>query len=179
MTDVRFLKDEEGNIYYPVAHRDYIEDLVIPDNLENLDEIENDVSKSKLDISNLQSTISDLVKDTGWVNINLKSPVIAYSSAESPQARMLTFNGVHILTIRGAVKGVTNRINTLCGTLNSDFSSKIAKPLPFVQNASVSGDEPNFTRMRIEMNGDIEIERITNAAPTESNWFPLDCTFIL
>lgn len=177
MTDVRFLKDKEGSIYYPVAHRDYIEDLVIPDNLENLDKIESDVGSAKLDISNLKSAINNLVKDTGWINIPLSSTVQAYSTAQSPKARMITIkNNIKFLSIRGAVKDVS--AGEIIGSLPVSMLSSITESTEFVQSMHATDGFSNFNRWTLLTTGEIKLQYSTTTI-TSTQWVSIDTTLML
>lgn len=180
--NARQLLDEKGEVYFPFTDVSCVSG--IPDDIADLDldnvlNVQDDVNSLQSQIRNLQNSINNLVYDTGFINIPLASGVNAYSSTQTPQVRLVSVNGVNFLTLRGAVSGVTNRQDTTIGTLSSTFSSKINTSLSYVQNNSVVSGEPNYSRMRINTNGTIVIERTSIASPTSSQWFPIDCTFMI
>src|SRR5699024_5631487 len=83
--------------------------------------------------------------------------------------------GINFLTIRGSVKGITARQDVTVGALSNTFSSKITSALSVIQNTSVVSGEPNYSRIRINTNGTIVIERTSIASPTSGQWYPIDC----
>ncbi|WP_058625765.1 hypothetical protein [Staphylococcus xylosus] len=177
--NARQLLDSEGQVYFPFTHVTCVEG--IPEDIADFDigTVQQDVDDIQSQINNLQSLVNSMVTDTGWINIPLSSGIEAYSSAQVPQARLVTVKGINFLTIRGSVKGVTARQDVTAGTLSSTFSSKITSALSFIQNTSVVSGEPNYSRIRINTNGTIVIERTSIASPTSGQWYPLDCTFMI
>lgn len=177
MTDVRFLKDANGNDYYPVAHADYIEGLSLPDNLEKLDTIESDVGTAKLDITNLQSLVNNLVRDTGWVTIPLYSSVQPYNAAQAPKARMVTINNsIKFLSIRGAIKDVS--AGEIIGVLPSSMLGSVTGSTEFVQSMHATNDVPNFNRWTLLNTGEIKLQYSTTTI-TSTQWVPVDTTLML
>jgi hypothetical protein len=180
--NARQLLDEKGEVYFPFTDISCVSG--IPDDIADLDldsvlDVQDNVSSLQSQLNNLQSAINNMVYDTGFINIPLASGIDAYSSTQTPQVRLVSVNGVNFLTLRGVVKGVTTRQDITIGTLSSTFSSKINTALSYVQNTSVVSNEPNYSRIKINTNGTIVIERTTIASPTSGQWYPLDCTFMI
>lgn len=186
--NARQLLDSKGEVYFPFTHVTCVEG--IPEDIADFDvgTVQQDVSNVQTDVSQLQSQIRSLqdvianiptVTDTGWINIPLSSGIEAYNSTQVPQARLVSVNGVNFLTIRGSVKGITARQDITIGALSNTFSSKITSSLSVTQNTSVVSGEPNYSRIRINTNGTIVIERTSIASPTSGQWYPIDCTFML
>src|SRR5699024_2360680 len=186
--NARQLLDSKGEVYFPFTHVTCVEG--IPEDIADFDvgTVKDDVSNVQTDVSSLQSQIRSLqsaianiptVTDTGWINIPLSSGIEAYSSTQVPQARLVSVNGINFLTIRGSVKGVTARQDVTVGALSNTFSSKITSALSVIQNTSVVSGEPNYSRIRINTNGTIVIERTSIASPTSGQWYPIDCTFMI
>lgn len=190
-TNIRYVTDERDNIYYPITHMDAIEGFDIS-GLEDINDIKeglenvqdqssnasNQLSSLQNKLSSLETTINTMVKDTGWMNITLLNNAVPYSSTTTPQARMISFNGVTFVSLKGAVKGLkSNKIDI--GKLPDEISVMLTNDISFAQNMFVSGDTAQFTRMRLNADGTLKIEKATLDTITESQWFPIDITIMV
>ena len=189
--NIRYVTDERDNIYYPITHMDAIEGFDIS-NFEDMDDIKEDLenvwnqsndtsgqlSSLQSKISSLESSISNMIRDTGWMNVQFLNNTTAYSSSETPQARLVSFNGVNFISLRGSFKGLTSN-NMDIGKIPNEISSVLKRSVPFAQNMSVSGGTAHFTRMRLSSDGIIKIEKATLSAVTEAQWFPVDITIMI
>lgn len=182
--DVRFLEDREGNKFYPIANAKYVEGL--PDEIEDITVIKDEVSGTKKHIDDIESQIKNLqsvvenmptVTDTDWQNITLNSGITEYSTKETPKARLVSVNGVSFLSLKGAVKGLKGL--TTIGTLPTSIVDYIIEDKPFVQNTSKTNSTTNFARWRIQTNGDIVLEGATQSTIENTHWFPIGTTVTL
>lgn len=189
--NIRYSTDEKDNIYYPITHMQAVEgfDLSEFEDMTNMKEdLENvwnesnnnssQLSSLQNKLSSLETTINTMVKDTGWMNITLLNNAVPYSSTSTPQARMISFNGVTFVSLRGTVKGLKSN-NIDIGKLPNEISVMLTNGISFAQNMSVSGDIAQFTRMRLNADGTLKIERATLDTITESQWFPIDITIMV
>ena len=185
--NARQLLDAKGEVYFPFTHVTCVEG--IPDDIADFDvgNVQEDVSNVQTDVSNIQSQINSLqsaianmptVTDTGWKDITLSGSIIPYSSSGTPQARLFSVGGVYFISLKGAVKGATSN-NFEIGTIPSSMAFAITGAQSFAQNTSVSGGVAQFTRMRLDSNGVIKVERASIDTITSGMWFPIDITIML
>lgn len=180
-----FMQDPKtGENVYVVSHVDYVDGM--PDDFENydLDGLQDNVStindslgSVQSQINNLQSQITNMVKDTGWQNITLNSGITAYSTSETPKARLLSVNGVSFIALKGSVKGLTGA--TTIGTLPNAISSYLTDTRTFVQNTTKVSNTNNFARWRVQANGNIDMEGATQTTIDSAHWFPIGTTLML
>lgn len=175
--DARPLIDKEGNQFYPVTDVSCVNGL--PDNIEELNstDVIEDLSSVKIQIANLQSAIENTVHDTDWQNIVLNNGITAYSTNETPKARLISVSGVSFLSLKGAVKGLT--ATGTIGYLPESLNVVLSESRPFVQNSSVISGTPNFARWRVQTTGSIDLERATQSTIATSNWFPINTTIMI
>lgn len=175
--DARPLIDKEGNQFYPVTDVSCVNGL--PDNIEELNstDVIEDLSSVKIQIANLQSTIENTVHVTDWQNIVLNNGITAYSTNETPKARLISVSGVSFLSLKGAVKGLT--ATGTIGHLPESLNVVLSESRPFVQNSSVISNTPNFARWRVQTTGNLDLERATQSTISASNWFPIDTTITI
>lgn len=189
--NIRYSTDEKDNIYYPITHMEAVEgfnilefeDITnIKEDLDNVWDQSNNTSSQLSSLQNklssLETTINTMVKDTGWMNIILLNNAIPYSSTSTPQARMITFNGVTFISLKGAVKGLKSN-NIDIGKLPNEISVMLTNDISFAQNIAVSGGTAQFTRMGLNSNGTLKIENTTLDTITETQWFPIDTTIMI
>ena len=185
--NARQLLDAKGEVYFPFTHVTCVEG--IPENLEDFDvgtvkddvsNVQTDVSKIQSQINNLQSAIANMptVTDTGWQNISYLNGATSYDSSETPKARLFSVNGVYFLSLKGAFKGLTSN-NVEIGKLPSSMIFAIKDKKSFAQNMSVSNSLAQFTRMGLDSNGVIKVERASTDNITSGMWFPIDITIML
>ncbi|WP_436860513.1 hypothetical protein [Staphylococcus caeli] len=181
-----FMKDDNDVNFYPLVHIEGIQGW--PENLSDLDidSLKDEISSVSSGIAGIQSQINILqtaissipnITDTGWVDIQLKTGITAFTASETPQARLLSVNGVYFLSLRGAVKGATGR-GTIA-SIPSSISSEIKNSIPFAQNTTFINNLANFIRLRIKTNGDIDLEGSTQNPILNSHWLPIDITIML
>ena len=189
--NIRYVTDDRDDKYYPITHMDAIEGFDIS-NFEDMDDIKEDLeniwdqsndtsgqlSSLQSKISSLESSISNMIRDTGWMNVQFLNNTTAYSSSETPQARLVSFNGVNFISLRGSFKGLTSN-NMDIGKIPNEISSVLKRSVPFAQNMSISEGTAHFTRMRLSSDGIIKIEKTTLSAVTEAQWFPIDTTIMI
>lgn len=189
--NIRYVTDKKDNEYYPITHMDAIEGFDISqfedmadmkEDLESIWDQSNDtsgqLSSLQSKVSSIESSISNMIRDTGWMNVQFLNNTTAHSSSEAPQARLVSFNGVNFISLKGAFKGLTSN-NMDIGKIPNEISSVLKKSIPFAQNMSVSEGTAHFTRMRLSSDGIIKIERATLSAVTEAQWFPIDTTIMI
>lgn len=185
--NARQLLDANGEIYFPFTHVTCVEGM--PEDIADFDlgTVQQDVSNVQTDVGNIQSQISNLqtaiasmptVTDTGWQNITLLNNIIPYDSTGTPKVRLFSVNGVYFLSLKGAVKGLTSN-NVEIGRIPSTMVFAIKENKAFAQTMSVSNSLAQFTRMRIDTNGTLKIERATVDTVTSGLWFPIDITIML
>ncbi|MGP0637779.1 hypothetical protein ACTRV7_05065 [Staphylococcus xylosus] len=189
MTEInaRFLLDANGEPYYPFTDVTCVAGM--PENIGDLDigTVKQDVSNVQTNVSNIQSQINTLqnaianmptVSDTGWQNITFLNNAVAYDTTSTPKARLFSVNGVYFLSLKGAFKGLTSN-NVDIGKVPTSMTFAIKENKSFAQNMSVSNSLAQFTRMRLDTNGTIKIERATVDTITNTMWFPIDITIML
>lgn len=185
--NARQLLDSKGEVYFPFTHVTCVEG--IPDDIadfdvgnvqEDVSNVQTDVSKIQSQINNLQSAIANMptVTDTGWINITFLNGATSYDSSETPKARLFSVNGVYFLSLKGAFKGLTSN-NVEIGKLPSSMIFAIKEKKSFAQNMSASNSLAQFTRMRLDSNGVIKVERASIDNITSGMWFPIDITIML
>lgn len=188
--NIRYVTDEKDVIYYPVTHMDAVEGLDLSEmedlteiktSLENVTNQSNDSSDNivvlKNQISTLENTISSMVSDTGWVNIELKSGITPNTSGDTPQARLMSINNIYILSIKGTVKGATG--NMVLGNIPSSMIFPIKKPVSFAQATTLVSNTANFASFKIRTNGEIYLEGSTINPISNTHWFSIDTTVML
>ncbi|MGS5040696.1 hypothetical protein ACVDHH_04760 [Staphylococcus saprophyticus] len=182
-----FMKDDNDVNFYPLVHVEGIQGW--PDNLSDLDvdSLKDEMSGVSSEMVGIQSQIKSLqtaiasmptVKDTGWQNITLLNNATVYDTSSTPKARLFSVNGVYFLSLKGAIKGLTSN-NIEIGRIPSTMIFAIKENKPFAQTMSVTNNLAQFTRMRVDTNGTIKIERATMDSVTSGLWFPIDITIML
>lgn len=185
--NARQLLDSKGEVYFPFTHVTCVEGM--PEDISdfNVGTVKQDVSNVQTDVGNIQSQIKALqtvitniptVSDTGWQNITFLNNAIAYDKTSTPKARLLSVNGVYFLSLKGAFKGLTSN-NVEIGRIPSSMIFAIKENKQFSQSMSVVNNVAQFTRMRVDTNGTIKIERATLDNVTSGLWFPIDITIML
>ncbi|KTW16697.1 hypothetical protein [Staphylococcus warneri] len=180
-----FMQDPKtGENVYVVSHVNYVDGM--PDDFENYDleslqdnvsSIKNDLGSVQNQINTVQSLINNIVTDTGWLDINLKNGITAYSSSEAPKARLISIKGVSFLSLKGAVKGL--KATVTIGTLPDIIKTNITNTQPFVQNSTKVSNTLNFSRWRVQTNGNIDLEGTTQTTIDTNHWFPINTTLML
>ena len=182
-----FMKDDNDVNFYPLVHIEGIQGW--PDNLSDLDvdSLKDEVSGVSSEMVGIQSQIKALqtaiasmpaVSDTGWQTITFLNNTIAYDTSSTPKARLFSVNGVYFLSLKGAFKGLTSN-NVEIGKIPTSMTFAIKENKSFAQNMTVSNSLAQFTRMRLDTNGTIKIERATVDTITNTMWFPIDITIML
>ncbi|WP_270916639.1 hypothetical protein [Staphylococcus saprophyticus] len=178
--NARQLLDANGEVYFPFTHATCVEG--IPDDITDFDvgTVKEDVSTLQSQISSLQSAVANMptVSDTGWINITFLNNAIAYDTTSTPKARLFSVNGVYFLSLKGAFKGLTSN-NVEIGKIPTSMTFAIKENKSFAQNMSVSNSLAQFTRMRVDTNGTIKVERATVDTITSTQWVPIDTTLML
>ena len=193
MTDIniRYVTDNKDNAYYPITHIDAVEgfDLLEFEDMSNIKEeisnVSNQSSNTSAQVTNLQnqlntliSTVNGLVQDSGWQDIELLNGAIPYASNSVPKARLVSVNGVFFLSLKGAIKGITET-NIDIAKIPLSMSALVKETKPFAQTMSVSGGIAQFTRMSLKTDGVIKIDGATLSTVTDGLWFPIDVTIML
>ncbi|WP_194746210.1 BppU family phage baseplate upper protein [Staphylococcus chromogenes] len=125
--------------------------------------------------------VSPVKSDTGWLDFSLINGVKEYSTSYTPKYRLINLDGVNILALKGAVKGITTSPITIAN-LPSNISSLIVSDFLFTQNTSTkSGGIASFARWAVGASGAVELFRTStgNTTLTESDFFPINTTIIL
>lgn len=170
----RKLLDKNGEVYYPITNILFVEGM--PENIADLDTEE--ISNLGNKVATLENMINSLVNDTGWQEITPLNGTTAFSTAETPKARLVTVNGVSFLSLKGAFKGLTS-VSMELGLLPANIGKAVVETRAYAQTMSVSGGIAHFTRMRVVAGGTIKIERTTLETITENHWFPIETTIML
>lgn len=189
--NIRYVTDDKDNAYYPITHMDAVEglDLLEFEDMSNIKEeisnVSNQSSNTSAQVTNLQnqlntliSTVNGLVQDSGWQDIELLNGAIPYASNSVPKARLVSVNGVFFLSLKGAIKGITET-NIDIAKIPLSMSALVKETKPFAQTMSVSGGIAQFTRMSLKTDGVLKIDRTTLSTVTEGMWFPIDVTIML
>jgi len=189
--NIRYVTDDKDNAYYPITHMDAVEglDLLEFEDMSNIKEeisnVSNQSSNTSAQVTNLQnqlntliSTVNGLVQDSGWQDIELLNGAIPYASNSVPKARLVSVNGVFFLSLKGAIKGITET-NIDIAKIPLSMSALVKETKPFAQTMSVSGGIAQFTRMSLKKDGVLKIDRTTLSTVTEGFWFPIDVTIML
>lgn len=189
--NIRYVTDKKDNEYYPITHMDAIEGFDISqfedmadmkEDLESIWDQSNDtsgqLSSLQSKVSSIESSISNMIRDTGWMDVQFLNNTTAYSSSEVPQARLVSFNGVNFISLKGAFKGLTSN-NMDIGKIPNEISFVLKRSVPFAQNMSVSEETAHFSKMKLSSDGIIKIERATLSTITEVQWFPIDTTIMI
>lgn len=189
--NIRYVTDDKDNAYYPITHMDAVEglDLLEFEDMSNIKEeisnVSNQSSNTSAQVTNLQnqlntltSTVNGLVQDSGWQDIELLNGAIPYASNSVPKARLVSVNGVFFLSLKGAIKGITET-NIDIAKIPLSMSALVKETKPFAQTMSVSGGIAQFTRMSLKTDGVLKIDRTTLSTVTEGFWFPIDVTIML
>lgn len=125
--------------------------------------------------------VSPVKSDTGWLDFTLINGVKEYGTSYTPKYRLINLDGVNILALKGAVKGITTSPITIAN-LPSNISSLIVSDFPFTQNTSTkSGGIASFARWAVGASGAVELFRTStgNTTLTDSDFFPINTTIIL
>lgn len=189
--NIRYVTDKKDNEYYPITHMDAIEGFDISqfedmadmkEDLENIWDQSNDtsgqLSSLQSKVSSIESSINNMIRDTGWMNVQFLNNTTEYSLSEVPKARLVSFNGVNFISLKGAFKGLTSN-NMDIGKIPNEISSVLERNISFAQNMSVSGENAHFTRMKLSSDGIIKIEGATLSTVLENQWFPVDATIMI
>lgn len=122
------------------------------------------------DVAVLQEKVANIenaTKDTGWVDLPLASGITAYSDEQKPRYRRI---GKDVF-LSGVLRGVTNKDQTVA-TLPVGF-----RPSKKVMFAVCSVGQM-FTKMTINVNGTIVLNR-SSIEPVEAvNWHSVACNFL-
>ncbi|EGT1905268.1 hypothetical protein I2K64_003040, partial [Listeria monocytogenes] len=118
--------------------------------------------------------------DTGWLPLALLNGAIAYDTSNTPMYRMVTVNGVSVVYLRGAVKGITVPESVVIATLPSAIYSKMASDHSYVQNTTVDSGKAQFNRLSVKaVTGEITVEQTTKTSVNTGNWVPISTTIAL
>lgn len=134
-------------------------------------------------INSVDNKLSDMLNSTGWVDIVLSENVEKYNNNETPQYKILSFNGEETVYIRGSVKGITER-NTIIG--NIPLSRNLDQKHTFTQVCTLKRNEKDelytpINRWEVTLNGDIELV-LLNIPPSDikgTEWCPISTNFTL
>ncbi|MBF2179170.1 BppU family phage baseplate upper protein [Staphylococcus warneri] len=112
--------------------------------------------------------------DTGWLPLTLTNNVQAYSTAYTPQYKLVNNNGDITLKLKGAVKNLTTTGVTIA-TLPSNIASLITMIAPFVQNSSFKNGNATTARWSVNMNGKIKLDGVSfsNTLMTADDFYPI------
>ncbi|KEK47642.1 BppU family phage baseplate upper protein [Staphylococcus warneri] len=112
--------------------------------------------------------------DTGWLPLTLTNNVQAYSTAYTPQYKLVNNNGDITLKLKGAVKNLTTTGVTIA-TLPSNIASLITMIAPFVQNSSFKNGNATTARWSVNTNGEIKLDGVSfsNTLMTADDFYPI------
>ncbi|MDU0476542.1 BppU family phage baseplate upper protein [Staphylococcus chromogenes] len=126
------------------------------------------------------SGVSPVKSDTGWLDFTLINGVKGYSTSYTPKYRLINLDGVNILALKGAVKGITTSPITIAN-LPTNISSLVTTDALFAQSTSTKSGVASFARWAVDASGAIILFRTStgNTTLTENDFFPITATFIL
>ncbi|PTG54747.1 phage tail protein [Staphylococcus chromogenes] len=124
--------------------------------------------------------VSPVKSDTGWLDFTLINGVKEYSTSYTPKYRLINLDGVNILALKGAVKGITTSPITIAN-LPTNISSLVTTDSLFAQSTSTKSGVASFARWAVDASGAIILFRTStgNTTLTENDFFPITATFIL
>lgn len=124
--------------------------------------------------------VSPVKSDTGWLDFTLINGVKEYSTSYTPKYRLINLDGVNILALKGAVKGITTSPITIAN-LPTNISSLVTTDALFAQSTSTKSGVASFARWAVDASGAIILFRTStgNTTLTENDFFPITATFIL
>lgn len=124
--------------------------------------------------------VSPVKSDTGWLDFTLINGVKEYSTSYTPKYRLINLDGVNILALKGAVKGITTSPITIAN-LPGNISSLVTTDSLFAQSTSTKSGVASFARWAVDASGAIILFRTStgNTTLTENDFFPITATFIL
>lgn len=147
--------------------------LNIDDNSLSEEEINTLISNTKKE---LEKTIDSTFTDTGWVNLTLINGAVTYGSETIPKIRMFNMNGMKIIGLKGAIKGVTG-VGSI-GMAPKVIADAIGETRSFVQNTSIDNGT-NFNRFSLTSNGEVRLDSSTLTTIKDTHWLPIDVTIMI
>lgn len=134
--------------------------------------LEEQVADLTEQVAGLTEQIAGLtVQDTGWLDLPLINGVVSYTESNKPQYRKIG-NKVYL---KGTVKNVLSS-NTVIATLPEGFRP-VRTGHSYTQNTSFNNGA-QFSRIAVEVNGDIKIHSNSNNLYTAENWCPIHTEFL-
>lgn len=128
--------------------------------------IYDDVDELQRQVAEINERLADVTTDTGWIDIPLASGITAYSEEQAPRCRKI---GKDVF-LSGVLRGVTAKDQTVA-TLPVGF-----RPSKKVMFAVCSVGQM-FTKMTVNTNGTIVLNR-SSIEPVEAiNWHSIACDF--
>lgn len=124
----------------------------------------------------LEKTIDNTFTDTGWVNLTLINGAVTYGSNTIPKIRMFSTNGIKIIGLKGAVKGVEGKGSI--GMAPKAIADAIGETRSFVQNTSIDNGA-NFNRFSLTGNGEVRLDYSTLTTIKDTHWMPIDVTIMI
>lgn len=147
--------------------------LNIDDNSLSEEEINTLITNTKKE---LEKTIDNTFTDTGWVNLTLINGAVTYGSNTIPKIRMFNMNGMIIIALKGAVKGVEGKGSI--GMAPKAIADAIGETRSFVQNTSIDNGA-NFNRFSLTSNGEVRLDSSTLTTIKDTHWLPIDVTIMI
>jgi len=131
----------------------------------------------------IEKRINTLVSNSGWENLPLTDGITAYSDEEIPQYKVCTIGDTTEVSIRGAVKGVTdNRVVVAELPIEKSLSQQHVYLQPTSLKENVDGEKiAQFIRIAINKDKQIEIQNFSFPKEyiSKNDWCPLNTTFKL
>ncbi|MGW8014803.1 BppU family phage baseplate upper protein [Staphylococcus xylosus] len=147
--------------------------LNIEDDSLSEEEINTLISNTKKE---LEKSIDNTFTDTGWIDLTLINGAVTYGSNTIPKIRMFSMNGMKIIGLKGAVKGVEGKGSI--GMAPKAIADAIGETRSFVQNTSIDNGT-NFNRFSLTSNGEVRLDSSTLTTIKDTHWFPIDITIMI
>ncbi|PTI80593.1 hypothetical protein BU064_00055 [Staphylococcus succinus] len=147
--------------------------LNIDDDSLSEEEINTLVTNTKKE---LEKTIDNTFSDTGWVDLTLINGAVTYGSNTIPKIRMFSMNGMKIIGLKGAVKGVEGKGSI--GMAPKSIADAIGETRSFVQNTTIDNGT-NFNRFSLTSNGEVRLDSSTLTTIKDTHWLPIDITIMI
>lgn len=186
-SNIKKLQEVAEELQTKVNGFDNVKELVetLQSDVEDIKQVDEEtkgkIDKAINDISKIDEEINNMITSTGWVDIALSENVEMYNENETPQYKINSLNGEYSVSIRGSVKGLTDR-NIVIG--NIPLPTPLTQKHPFTQVCTLKRNEKGdlytpINRWEVKTNGDIELI-LLNIPPDDikgTEWLPISTSF--
>lgn len=110
------------------------------------------------------------------MNLTLINGAVTYGSNTIPKIRMFSMNGMKMIGLKGAVKGVEG-LGSI-GMAPKVIADAIGETRSFAQNTSIENGA-NFNRFSLTSNGEVRLDYSTLTTIEDTHWLPIDVTIMI